>query len=82
MTNDGSTVLIIYTRTVKIHLYSTLKTLIISYSSAAVADGGQWMGGISCHVHTIQLLVWDTLEDFTAILTPYVGRRQKHVTRR
>jgi hypothetical protein len=32
------------------------------------------------HVHTIQLLVWDTLEDFFAIGTSYVGRRQ-HVTR-
>ncbi len=39
------------------------------------------MGGISSHVHTIRLLVWDTLEDFTAILTSYVGRRQKNVTR-
>jgi hypothetical protein len=32
------------------------------------------------HVRTIRLLVWDTLEDFTAILTSYVGRRQQHVT--
>jgi hypothetical protein len=27
------------------------------------------------HVHTIRLLMWDTLEDFTAILTSYVGQR-------
>jgi hypothetical protein len=32
------------------------------------------------HVRTIRLLVWDTLEDFFAIGTSYVGRRQ-HVTR-
>ncbi len=28
------------------------------------------------HVHTIRLLVWYTLEDFTAIMTSYVGRRR------
>ncbi len=32
------------------------------------------------HVRTIRLLVWDTLEDFFAIGTSYVGRRQ-HATR-
>ncbi len=32
------------------------------------------------HVGTIRLLVWDTLEDFFAIGTSYVGRR-RHVTR-
>jgi hypothetical protein len=34
---------------------------------------GQWMGCVSSHVHTIRLLMWDTLENFTAILTSYVG---------
>ncbi len=37
--------------------------------SAVVADGDQWMGYVSSHVHTNRLLVWDTLEDFAAILT-------------
>jgi hypothetical protein len=45
------------------------KPIACSYSSAAVVDGGQWMGCVSSHVHTIRLLVWDTLEDFTTILT-------------
>jgi hypothetical protein len=36
--------------------------------SAVVADGGQWMGCISSHVHTNQLLMRDTVEIFAAIL--------------
>ncbi len=32
------------------------------------------------HVRTIRLLVWDTLEDFTAILTSNVGQGKQHVT--
>ncbi len=40
-----------------------------SYTSAAVVDGGQWMGCVSSHVYNNRLLVWDTPEDFVAIQT-------------
>jgi hypothetical protein len=48
-----------------------VKCSVGSILSAAVADGGQWTGCISSHVHTDRLLVWDTLEDFFAILTSW-----------
>ncbi len=32
------------------------------------------------HVRTIRLLMWDTLVDFTAILTLNVGQGKQHVT--
>jgi hypothetical protein len=34
------------------------------------------MGCVSSHVHTIRLLMWDTLENITTILTSYVGRER------
>jgi hypothetical protein len=43
--------------------------IILSYTSAAVADGGQWIGCVSSHVHTSWLLMWDTQEAFATILT-------------
>ncbi len=40
---------------------------VYSYSSAAVADGGQWMGCISSMFTPFDRLVWDTLEEFSPL---------------
>jgi hypothetical protein len=61
---------------VKNTLFSLLNSL---FTQLFVSCGGghRPVNGLrQQHVHTIRLLVWDTLEDFTAILTSYMGRRQ------
>ncbi len=44
-------------------------------SQLLVSCDGQWMGCVSSHVHTNRRLMWDTLEDFAAILTIWQGTR-------
>jgi hypothetical protein len=60
----------------------------VSYSNPAVTQllvscSGGWRPVNRLHqqhVHTIRLHVWDTQEDFTAILTSYVGQRRQQIT--
>ncbi len=62
--------LIIYITT--INKIESLQLLVSCGGGRRPADGLRQQ-----HVRTIRLLVWDTLEDFTAILTSNVGQGQQ-----